>query len=438
MSAAAQVSTLSFTSPPQSIEINAPSAAVTLTVQDANGDPISGGIPTTGCIALTTSSQTGQFSSSATNWNPVTMLTMNKSTSKRSFFYQDSASGTFVLTATFATKPSSVSDSCVSWPQSQWGTVYRASQTITVGAGGTELSQAPQSVPEETQPTPLITSTTQEPILSSGAGSVPLETLTVQINTQPVVVVGAGSFFSASAHDSHGAKGTGARYLWNFGDGATSQEQNVFHTYTYPGKYVVFLTVASGEQTGLGRAMVEVIPAPIGLIAEPDGSVVISNQSMREVNIGMWNITSDDNTFSIPQNTILLGGQSIQFSTDVIRFAVGADVVLRYPNNVEVSVIRPRQVSSDTNLSSDADNGSDEDVLNVRGTLPERPFQSSSTRASTTQQLPHMATQDLVATPALLTEAQNLFEKVMPYGSYLLGALGFILIGIGLFSRKTQ
>jgi gliding motility-associated-like protein len=37
--------------------------------------------------------------------------------------------------------------------------------------------------------------------------------------------------------------GDGLSYLWNFGDGMSSQEQNVAHTYSQPGNYTVTLTV---------------------------------------------------------------------------------------------------------------------------------------------------------------------------------------------------
>lgn len=38
-------------------------------------------------------------------------------------------------------------------------------------------------------------------------------------------------------------------YLWNFGDGQTSTQQNPTHTYATPGSYTVTLTVACGENT---------------------------------------------------------------------------------------------------------------------------------------------------------------------------------------------
>lgn len=38
-------------------------------------------------------------------------------------------------------------------------------------------------------------------------------------------------------------------YLWNFGDGQTSTQQNPTHTYATPGNYTVTLTVACGENT---------------------------------------------------------------------------------------------------------------------------------------------------------------------------------------------
>jgi chitodextrinase len=50
--------------------------------------------------------------------------------------------------------------------------------------------------------------------------------------------------FTGSATDQDG---TISLYLWDFGDGTTSEEQNPTHTYTCPGDYVVSLTVLDND-----------------------------------------------------------------------------------------------------------------------------------------------------------------------------------------------
>jgi PKD repeat protein len=84
--------------------------------------------------------------------------------------------------------------------------------------------------------------------------------------------------------------GTIASYLWDFGDGTTSTDQNPQHTYTVPGKYVTTLTVTDnlGVQTSDTVAIEATAPnqppvakfvitppggrAPVNVVLTSDGS----------------------------------------------------------------------------------------------------------------------------------------------------------------------
>ncbi|MBY0472791.1 PKD domain-containing protein [Patescibacteria group bacterium] len=380
---------LLFVTLPQSVGVGTPSAAITVGVQDP--------IAQTGCIALTTSSPTGKFSSSATNWNPVTVLTMNKGTSNRSFFYKDSTSGGHTLKATFALKPTSVTDSCASWAQSEWGSVLRATQSITIGTS----SQTTQATSTSTQTTASVAST-----------NTASQTLTIKITTQPTVVVGAGSSFTGLATNSHGSVGADTRYIWNFGDGSIQEGSSAFHTYSYPGTYNVMLSAGSGDKAGVGRVVVQVVSAKIGLLTQLDGSVLISNQSSRELNIGLWNISSGLSSFQIPPDTLVSAGQSVRFSPEVMHMVAGADTVLKYPNNfVAPTVSLPAQETSSP--------GS-------------REFSAKNSPTSGTVVPPYIP-DELVSASASAKVADNA-PTLWPY---VLGALGLILIGAGLFYKKN-
>ncbi|RLF50419.1 MAG: hypothetical protein DRN11_04695, partial [Thermoplasmata archaeon] len=60
--------------------------------------------------------------------------------------------------------------------------------------------------------------------------------------------VGTKIFFKSNSYDEDGEI---VYYLWEFGDGTTSNEQNPSHTYTKPGEYKVKLTVIDnyGEES---------------------------------------------------------------------------------------------------------------------------------------------------------------------------------------------
>ena len=95
----ALITHLVFTNTPQTIQPNTVSATLTVQTRSAGGtsEQISGGPQ---IIQLSSSSGTGEFSSNATNWIPVSVLTMNSGTANRNFFYRDSTSGTHTLTVT--------------------------------------------------------------------------------------------------------------------------------------------------------------------------------------------------------------------------------------------------------------------------------------------------------------------------------------------------
>jgi len=61
-------------------------------------------------------------------------------------------------------------------------------------------------------------------------------------------------------------------WLWTFGDGNTSTDQNPIHTYTLPGNYTVTLSVNGGEETHTKPNYIKVTPVLFG-DANEDGTV---------------------------------------------------------------------------------------------------------------------------------------------------------------------
>ncbi|WP_274428173.1 PKD domain-containing protein [Desulfosarcina sp. BuS5] len=66
-------------------------------------------------------------------------------------------------------------------------------------------------------------------------------------------------YFAGSGSDSD-VDGSIVSYLWNFGDGTTSSEQNPSHVYTAPDTYNVTLTVTDNEGAS-GEDSVDVVIA---------------------------------------------------------------------------------------------------------------------------------------------------------------------------------
>jgi hypothetical protein len=95
--ASVAVDHITFTTVPQMIESGAISGTITIQTRNVDGTSIQ--IGETGDLLLMTSSLTGEFSSSATNWLSSNTLTMASTSANRSFYYRDSTAGDYLITA---------------------------------------------------------------------------------------------------------------------------------------------------------------------------------------------------------------------------------------------------------------------------------------------------------------------------------------------------
>jgi hypothetical protein len=74
------------------------------TIQTKNETGTAEPIDETSDLEVSVTSQTGQFNSNATNWNPNTIFTMSKNTANKNFYYKDSTEGEYVITAKLVTR----------------------------------------------------------------------------------------------------------------------------------------------------------------------------------------------------------------------------------------------------------------------------------------------------------------------------------------------
>ncbi len=335
--ASAQVANVAFTNAAQTVPPGTVSAAFTLQAQDGSGNAVAGGIPQTGCIALTSTSPSGQFSSSATSWSPVSVVTMNKGTSNRNFYYQDAMAGTYTISATFALKPSSETESCANWPTESWSSTISASQSVTIGSGDASQNTGNSGSESDNSDTSSTTSQSDElsqtQVTTGGGGGGP-PPITAHIAGPATVIAGGGSFWSAQAYDTAGNPLSGARYLWNFGDGATDDSQTTMHAYAYPGTYEIVLTAASGYSAVESEAAVTSVAPQLGLLAEPDGSLEVLNETDKNIDLGLWSIAAGTSTFVIPEHTALLSKGSLRFAPAVMGLSGGLGATLYFENGV--------------------------------------------------------------------------------------------------------
>jgi len=318
-----------FTNEPQTIISGGISETITIQVQDSSYTSFK--LQSTGCLSLS-SSASGEFSSSATNWSNVSVLTMNKNSANRNFYYKSSVAGNQTITARLVLRPEGVS-SCAD--MEEWLPKWTASQKIIVGTATPtpSVDGPPNGGADQTLG---VATTTQSVTQPSGTQTELAPSLLVKPSGPLTAIVGADAEFSAQVFGMKKEKIENARVIWSFGNGATREGNKVRYAYTIPGSYAVIVSVASGELSGYARILVKAI-SPEMIISRvangPDGFIEIENKSGAELDISGWGIASGAILFSIPERTFLLPKTKVAFpAPDTGVFVVNNDARLFFPN----------------------------------------------------------------------------------------------------------
>ena len=333
----AQVADFVFVSDSQTIVLGAVSGQMTVQAQSSGGTSVN--IPQTACFSFDTSSSRGEFSSSATTWNSVTVLTMNKNTANKSFYYKDIQEGAYTLTVKVSLKPEDESRSCANWPVGEWNISWTATQNITVGVAS----------PSSNSDTGVATSTAQNTSTGNSSNDSvmpPPPKVFADGGSDRTVIVGADTEFRARAYDEKKNIIGFSRFHWNFGDGSTSDASTVSHRFEYPGRYVVVLDIPEEKDSVADQIIVTVEPMKLVLSLMPDGGVAIENRAGRTLDLSGWGIHSMGRTFKIPQHTLVLANNPLRISQRTMGFSGGAEVGLLYPDGTFALGIVPVATST--------------------------------------------------------------------------------------------
>lgn len=196
-----------------------------------------------------------------------------------------------------------------------------------------------QTIVEET----VSVSTQSSPADSSAASTEPEKRITVEAGADKTVVVGAGSVFSASAFGTKGEPLTAARYVWNFGNGASKEGQSILFAYTIPGTYVVTVDASSGGLSATDRMLVSAVPADVVVARASPQFIELENRSAHELDVGLWQVGVGHNVFVLPARTIVLPQKSIALASETTGLTPqsAAEVALYYPNGVRALAASP-------------------------------------------------------------------------------------------------
>jgi hypothetical protein len=339
--AMASVEKIIFTNDSQTIGINDISGQISIQTQN-NFEKEN--ILETADLFLTSSSDTGQFSSNKDNWQAVEKITMNKNTANKNFYYKDSTGGDFIITAKLILRTS--------------GTSWTATQNITVG--GENNNSNATTTDNNNNDNNNDGDTGDNPGWSGGDSAhyeaeslstytAPVTSFSVSAGRERISYVGAPISFEAKYKVTGEIKGKKPSFKWSMGDGAFLSKENVVHHYKYPGEYNVVLNASLNDLDSISRTKVKVLDLNIAMVNKADGAIEISNKGSNEINLYGFKLQSGNTAYSFPLDTIISAGKSVTFPTEYLRLALANKVSLLDASNKVVLDVNNILAMNNTN-----------------------------------------------------------------------------------------
>ena len=121
------------------------------------------------------------------------------------------------------------------------------------------------------------------------------------------------------------------------GDGTKKNGKEIFHTYEFPGEYIISLTAKIDYFTGNHKRKVKVIaPKIVFSKIDFDKNIIgIKNDSNEILDLSGWVIKVDGDEFIIPQETFIGKKAEIKFSNKILGFkdfTSESKIYLLFPN----------------------------------------------------------------------------------------------------------
>ncbi len=180
------------------------------------------------------------------------------------------------------------------------------------GNGRIEEAPAPEVESDNTTATTTTTTTTSNKSSSSrsnkSSDSIRLKNPEIKLNVLPdvqsVAYVHQAIPFNVKTGGVDDELEKLVRYEWNFGDSYVGEGKNPFHTYTYPGTYVVTVRAEYKKNVQVGRHEITILPVKFSVTRTSAGTVQVNNDAKYDVDISGYTLRgTKDITF--PPRTIM-------------------------------------------------------------------------------------------------------------------------------------
>jgi len=334
------ITQLAFVTDSQTVLQNEPSTIITVQTESVSGNKEP--FDTSGTtLSLISSSASGQFSASSTNWEAVSSLTVNKGWSGRNFYYKDSSVGDFVITARITAGAS----------------VWSASQNIKItgnsnsdgdtDTGGGDTNDQATTTDEDTNTTTIVVT---KYIYSSHSSPVEISRFTsgstFQVSAGRERLGFVGNALNFVAKNNLKNENQTVKYLWSFGDGTKEEGGSVSHIYEFPGEYSVVLNATFAGENAVSRTEIKVMEPSVALVSADQEKITLKNSALSEINLNNWSLDNGHERFIFPLDTIVGGNKSLTLARKAAKISGyhNEKIGLYDPTGKEISSLSPDKI----------------------------------------------------------------------------------------------
>lgn len=201
---------------------------------------------------------------------------------------------------------------------------------ITVGD-----TAAPAASGTAASSTPVTASAPPATASSSGPPPeyIPVPVLIIGTDGDRTVSSGADTAFTAVVYDSRGNKRDDAVVAWTFGDGMRKVGASVYHEYYDPGEYLAVVRATTSDGGNAQKEIVVTVKdASIKIAGVTPRGIALTNTDSRTLDISLWKLSMGGQEFKIPEDTQVLAGHTVLFSSRVTELPMADTAFLLYPS----------------------------------------------------------------------------------------------------------
>lgn len=273
------------------------------------------------------------------------------------------------------------------------------------------------------------TSTTATAAPSSGGGSpeyLPIPVLRIVTSGPRSISSGADTAFTATIYDNKGNRRDDAFVTWSFGDGMRKTGASVFHTYYEPGRYLAVVHASTPDGgDALTETVITVTEAAIEIASVSSRGITLVNRGTRTLDLSFWRLSAGGREFKIPQDTQILAGHPVPFSSKVTGLPFADSTLLLYPDG-EVAAMYPTSPTKKVTVVQPSSN-----LVSYKKVSEVEPIVSARTEALIHEEAvdaPAAAIELAAAGAASSTSVSKIFKS-----PWTLGFLGVLALAGGAF-----